>query len=332
VRRRIDQAARAGGREIWLQVDGGVKADNIARIAAAGADTFAVAADSAVINGLAVQFREVEQVTLEGGKGDDAYQISGVSTKTTVSDSKGADLLDFSQGAVGVTIDLGKSGGQAQKIFAPTDNHTLALKGTFENVIGTAYADLIRGNSRANRIEGRGGNDTLCGNSGNDTLYGGDGNDWLYGDAGNDSVYGELGNNVLLGGVGNDQLDVAVGAEDVLTGRNLLIGGKGRDTLRGGPGEEILIGSTTKYDSKPLALAAIMEEWASDTPFTLRQTHLTEGLTDPDNPRLGLIQLARKDRSHPKGTVLDDGTVDELHGGLGDDWFFPFGNEVPNDG
>jgi len=37
-RRRID-AAR-GGREIWLEVDGGVKTDNIARIAAAGADTF----------------------------------------------------------------------------------------------------------------------------------------------------------------------------------------------------------------------------------------------------------------------------------------------------
>jgi len=36
VRRRID----ASGRDIWLEVDGGVKADNIAQIAAAGADTF----------------------------------------------------------------------------------------------------------------------------------------------------------------------------------------------------------------------------------------------------------------------------------------------------
>jgi ribulose-phosphate 3-epimerase len=37
-RRRID--AHGGGREIWLEVDGGVKTDNIARNAAAGADTF----------------------------------------------------------------------------------------------------------------------------------------------------------------------------------------------------------------------------------------------------------------------------------------------------
>jgi len=36
VRRRIDKT----GRDIWLEVDGGVKADNIAAIAAAGADTF----------------------------------------------------------------------------------------------------------------------------------------------------------------------------------------------------------------------------------------------------------------------------------------------------
>jgi ribulose-phosphate 3-epimerase len=36
VRRRIDKL----GRDIWLEVDGGVKADNIAEIARAGADTF----------------------------------------------------------------------------------------------------------------------------------------------------------------------------------------------------------------------------------------------------------------------------------------------------
>ncbi|HEX7250069.1 MAG TPA: ribulose-phosphate 3-epimerase, partial [Burkholderiales bacterium] len=36
VRKRIERL----GRDIWLEVDGGVKADNIAEIAAAGADTF----------------------------------------------------------------------------------------------------------------------------------------------------------------------------------------------------------------------------------------------------------------------------------------------------
>lgn len=39
-RARIDAHKATGGNEIWLEVDGGVKADNIAAIASAGADTF----------------------------------------------------------------------------------------------------------------------------------------------------------------------------------------------------------------------------------------------------------------------------------------------------
>ena len=45
VRRRIDES----GRDIWLEVDGGVKADNIGAIARAGADTFV--AGSAIFGG-----------------------------------------------------------------------------------------------------------------------------------------------------------------------------------------------------------------------------------------------------------------------------------------
>ena len=40
VRRRVDAASQATGREVWVEVDGGVKIDNIGAIAAAGADTF----------------------------------------------------------------------------------------------------------------------------------------------------------------------------------------------------------------------------------------------------------------------------------------------------
>jgi len=39
-RQRIDEYTARTGREIWLEIDGGVKVDNIAEIAAAGADTF----------------------------------------------------------------------------------------------------------------------------------------------------------------------------------------------------------------------------------------------------------------------------------------------------
>lgn len=40
VRRRADALKRETGRDVWVEVDGGVKVDNIAEVAAAGADTF----------------------------------------------------------------------------------------------------------------------------------------------------------------------------------------------------------------------------------------------------------------------------------------------------
>jgi ribulose-phosphate 3-epimerase len=40
VRKRIDAHAKQAGREVLLEVDGGVKVDNIAAVARAGADTF----------------------------------------------------------------------------------------------------------------------------------------------------------------------------------------------------------------------------------------------------------------------------------------------------
>ena len=39
-RKRIQAASQTTGRDVWLEVDGGVKADNIAQVAQAGADTF----------------------------------------------------------------------------------------------------------------------------------------------------------------------------------------------------------------------------------------------------------------------------------------------------
>ena len=40
VRKRIDAATKTSGKSIWLEVDGGIKPDNIAQVARAGADTF----------------------------------------------------------------------------------------------------------------------------------------------------------------------------------------------------------------------------------------------------------------------------------------------------
>ena len=40
VRKRIDAVTKMSGKPVWLEVDGGIKPDNIAQVARAGADTF----------------------------------------------------------------------------------------------------------------------------------------------------------------------------------------------------------------------------------------------------------------------------------------------------
>ena len=300
--------------------------DSLSIRGVSGTDVFSVEAGTIRANGLAIGFSGVEEVILDGAAGNDAYIVSALVATTTIEDADGTDDLDFSAAASGVTIDLGMSSGLAQKIFV-SSSATLALKGTFENVVGSSSADWIRGNSTANRLRGRGGSDELFGGGGDDTLHGGGGDDTLRGGGGNDTLYGGLGNNVLLGGAGDDFLDVSVAAAVGSDTRNLLIGGVGSDTLQGGSGQEILIGGTTKYDAKAAAFAAIMKEWTATSSFAQRALNLETGITAAT---LGLIRLVRKTAVR-SGTVWDDGAPDALFGGPGKDWFLDSPNDVTRD-
>ncbi len=74
VRRRIE----AAGRDVWLEVDGGVKADNIGEIAAAGADTFV--AGSAIFGSkdYAATIRDMRAVLAQAG---DARALRAAGTR-----------------------------------------------------------------------------------------------------------------------------------------------------------------------------------------------------------------------------------------------------------
>lgn len=294
--------------EIAFDGLGGRPTDTLSIRGTGGDDTFLVRADHTRINGVRVGFTGVEQVSLDGAQGNDAYCVSALGVKTTISDAGGVDVLDFSPAAAGVSLNLSLTFGQSQKVFANNAN-ALALRTTIENAIGTAWADWLKGNSAANRI---------WGGAGNDTVYGGSGDDLLDGQAGDDLLYGESGNDVLLGGTGNDQLSAG-------TGRNILIGGLGADTLTGSYGEEILIGGTTVYDDNDAALMAILTEWKStQRSFKTRADRLDVGIT---LPALGTLSLRRNE------SVLDDSVRDVLYGGWGSDWFLDFsGDEVRDRG
>jgi Ca2+-binding RTX toxin-like protein len=83
-----------------------------------------------------------------------------------------------------------------------------------------------------------------------------------------------------------------------------VIGGAGRDRLFGQDGDDILIGGTTTHDGDSAALLAILAEWSAAIGFSARITLLGAELN--------------------AATVLDDGHVDELTGGLNRDWYLDF--------
>jgi Ca2+-binding RTX toxin-like protein len=290
-----------------LHFDGGqgTTSDILAVTGTPGADTFVVGSDRVTVNGDSLVLASVEGVEINGGLGNDTYTVAALSVPVAITDGGGVDKLDFSQSTtVGVNIDLTLSTGKPQRVFG-AGGKTLALKGLFDDVVGTPNNDLIKGNQLANHIWGR---------DGNDTIYGGAGDDWLYGEKGDDKLYGDAGNDVLLGGEGGDQLRS-------ISGRDLLIAGLGSDNLYGSStGDTILIGGTTAYDNNDLALAEIMKEWTSGRKFADRAVRLEAGIPTA----VGTISLTRRTAAKANGTVIDDAVRDTLWGAAGKDWFFDF--------
>ena len=292
-----------------------------------GNNNFSVSASDYQLDGttfrLSGSTSGVRQVRLEGLAGMDTYAVSALlPVPLTISDTGNVDALDFSAAPAGVNINLANT--KAQPIFG--SGNTLTLKGTIENILGTAFPDKITGNNSANLIRGLdgadliyggSGNDTIYGGAGNDTIYGGSGNDLVFGEAGDNTLYGESGSNVLVGGDGNDQLAGSTGA-------SVLIGGLGQDTLNAGSKGDILIGGKTLYDATPADLLAILAEWTSRRSPAIRVSNLTNGAGLPTSTVTGKpINLKKGDG------VLDDHVVDTLYGGKGADWFLYFDDNVP---
>jgi Ca2+-binding RTX toxin-like protein len=183
--------------------------------------------------------------TLLGGDGDD-----------TLDGGAGIDTVDYSTASGAVTFDLTITS-QQDTIGAGKD--TLL---NIENVIGSAFADVITGTAAANVLDGRGGQDNLHGLAGNDILYGDGSADFLYGGLGNDTYHVVDYNDQVLENAnegidavfsaGTFTLDVNVenltltgGANVNATGnslKNILTGNSGDNRLDGKGGGDTLIG------------------------------------------------------------------------------------------
>ena len=125
---------------------------------------------------------------LHGGDGSDTVSYASSDRRVTVN-------LDAADGTPGVGVGGGHAAGDS-------------IIG-FENIIGSAYSDILTGNDRDNMLTGGAGNDDLTGGAGNDDLTGGAGNDELTGDAGDDTLEGGAGADKLDGGGGKNTLSYA---------------------------------------------------------------------------------------------------------------------------
>ncbi len=128
--------------------------------------------------------------SLELGGGNDT--ASGGAGSETLDGGAGADTYDGSRASAALAVDL------ADGTLAGQGDGADRLIG-FENVIGSAFADTLRGSAADNLLEGRDGGDGLYGGAGEDILWGGDGADFLRGGTGMD---------VLTGGAGADRFDI----------------------------------------------------------------------------------------------------------------------------
>ncbi|MEM7507101.1 MAG: calcium-binding protein [Pseudomonadota bacterium] len=114
------------------------------------------------INGLfQLDIRETEALETNFGDGDDTARIvDDVLDEITLDldGGDGVDLLDLSQAAAGIEVDLATGA---------LDTSTAI---NFEDVTGTDFNDVIRGDGRDNVIRGGVGNDTLAGGDGADNF------------------------------------------------------------------------------------------------------------------------------------------------------------------
>ena len=134
--------------------------------------------------------------------------LEGDSGNNVLTGGTGTNTVSYQHAVSGVTVSLATTGAQ-NTIGAGTDS----LSG-FENLIGSAWNDILTGSSAPNVLTGLDGNDTLNGGSSADTLLGGAGNDALVGGAGADFMTGGFGIDRF---VFNAVAESSPGAPDVIT-------------------------------------------------------------------------------------------------------------------
>jgi Ca2+-binding RTX toxin-like protein len=264
------------------QVDGGAGTDTLDFRGSTQVDIVSMATGIATVNGAATTtFSSIENVT--GSPGDD--HIVGDGTANVLAGAAGADVIEGAGGddvlSGGLGADTVDYAGAAQGVIVDLGAGTASGDGTdtlseFENISGSAFADVLTGDDNPNAIAGGDGDDFVIGGLGDDQLAGGPGIDTLdfgsstvgvqvdlevggaTGDGADtitefenvkgtdfgDDITGDGGPNTIAARGGGDTVHGGAGADTVRggDGMDFLYGGDDDDVLRGGPGKDQIIG------------------------------------------------------------------------------------------
>lgn len=261
---------------------------------------------------------------IEGGNGNDA--LYGESGDDVLIGGEGGDSLD---GGSGNNTASYENAGMGLTASLTTGLADIVLSGdaagdtyaNIQNLIGSAFDDILVGSMAANVLVGGSGNDVLEGIGGQDTLDGGSGLDTASYVHATHGVTANLatGKASISGGLGTDTLisiENLTGTDyaDTLTGdagANILVGGSGDDILVGGGGADTLDGGDgTDTASYQGASSYVV-------------TSLTAGLADitarGDAAGDSFTHIENLTGSSYDDTLIGDTAANTLTGGDGDD-------------
>jgi Ca2+-binding RTX toxin-like protein len=133
---------------------------------------------------------------IRGGGGND-FLLRGGAGADTIDRGSGIDEVNYLDSDAGVNVNLLLGQGTG----GTAEGDVLI---SIEDLQGSQFGDVLRGNASANLIDGNSGSDFLYGEQGADSLDGDGGADHIEGGAGADTIRGGINADLLIGGADAD--------------------------------------------------------------------------------------------------------------------------------
>ncbi|MEP4195820.1 MAG: calcium-binding protein [Aliishimia sp.] len=287
-----------------------------------GADTFYVVNGDGTSAAIIADLAAEDEVTLLKGDAADAGVVTtaadGNDTLISLDGVVQARVVGVDPGGVGTInvsdpLDMDDVDALTENAPDAVLNTNLTNEDDTFTATDDAVANRVNGLDGDDVISGAGDNDVLRGNDGADILIGGDGDDELLGDAGSDLMQGNGGEDKLLGGSEADWLNGGEGDDELIAnaGDDVVIGGDGADDIRGNNDDDLLVGGALfGSDLDPSDL------------IILRDGGTIDGLTpgELDDGDVDLLDGGNGD------DILIGASGDQLTGGNGDDTFMAYAN------